>query len=237
MEDWNVEFITKSLLNNKTLRRADIFKIYAAKSMANTPDTFDKLFRVLFFDLNVERVDIGKPLEQNRLPFHDGFRGCSAQITQSQNGCPVGNDGHHIALGSILINEVRVFSDFLNRHRNAGRICQRQISLGHHRLCRLQRQFSGNRLCVKFQSLLVGYIGFTSQFLSLASKYWPLLDIFRHRLKLIIWMIMRSLQRHEKQMCTIFHPGPCERTKFMRFLHSHLFSTALLKIKSTQPQS
>ena len=77
----HVQKIAQLLLDDKTLRRANIFEVNPAKCISETFDAFDKGLSVFFFDLNVKTIDIGKAFEENRLPFHNGFRRHCAEIT------------------------------------------------------------------------------------------------------------------------------------------------------------
>ena len=53
VKDGNVDEVAEFLLNDKTFRRANIFKIYAAKTIADALNAFDERLRVFFFDDSV----------------------------------------------------------------------------------------------------------------------------------------------------------------------------------------
>ncbi len=63
------------------------------------------------FDFQVDGIDIGKALEQDRLAFHDRLAGEGTEIAQSQNGGATGNYCHQIAFRSVVVGKRRVLVD------------------------------------------------------------------------------------------------------------------------------
>ena len=70
VEDRNVHFFLQALLDDETFRRLDILKIDPAKGRPHQPDRAAKLVRVFGVQLDIDRVYIGKALEQYRLALH-----------------------------------------------------------------------------------------------------------------------------------------------------------------------
>ena len=49
-------------------------------------------------DLDVEHVDVGKPLEQHPLAFHDRLAGQGADVAETEHRRAVADDGDQVAL-------------------------------------------------------------------------------------------------------------------------------------------
>ena len=49
-------------------------------------------------DFQIDGIDIGEALEQDRLALHHRLGGQRAEIAETENGGAVGNDGDQIAL-------------------------------------------------------------------------------------------------------------------------------------------
>ena len=83
MENWNIHTFAQLLFDDKTFRRLDVFKIDAAKSGRQHCNRLDKFFWVSGVKFQINAINIGKFLEQNRLAFHHWFGGCRADITKT----------------------------------------------------------------------------------------------------------------------------------------------------------
>ena len=70
MEDRNLEPFAQLLLDDETFRRLDIFKIDAAKGRCQHGHRLDELIGVLGVNLEVDTINVGEFLEQDRLAFH-----------------------------------------------------------------------------------------------------------------------------------------------------------------------
>ena len=134
MEHRNVHQFAQALLDDEALRRLDVFEIDAAPAGAEKLDAVDELVRVFGGDFQIDRVDVGEALEQHRLAFHHRLGRQGAAIAEAENGGAVGDDGDEIALHGVVVGLARVLGDRQHRHRDAGRIGQRQVALGRHRL-------------------------------------------------------------------------------------------------------
>ena len=58
-----------------------------------------------------EGVHIGKGLEQHALALHDGHTGLGADVTQTQNGAAVGDNGAQVVTAGQLITLVDILLD------------------------------------------------------------------------------------------------------------------------------
>ena len=128
----------------------DVFQIDPAKGRLHQRNGFDELVGILGIELDVDRIDVGKALEQHRLAFHHRLRGERAKVAHAKDRSAIRNHRDQVALGGIFIGIGGIVGDRLNRHGNAWRIGQRQIALGRHRLRGNDLDFSGaNGLVIK----------------------------------------------------------------------------------------
>ena len=97
MKHRNIHHFAQLAFNDKAIGRFDVFQINAAKARPQMLHRIDESVGVFRVQFEVNRVDIGKTFEQNRLTFHHRLRGQRAQIAQPQNRRAVGDDGDHIA--------------------------------------------------------------------------------------------------------------------------------------------
>ena len=70
VEDRNVHHLAQALLDVEALRRLDVLEIDAAERRAEIFHRVDEFVRVFGPDLEVDGVDVGEALEQDRLAFH-----------------------------------------------------------------------------------------------------------------------------------------------------------------------
>ena len=111
MEDRNVHQLAQALLDDEAFGRLDVFEIDAAEGGAEIAHAIDEGVDVPGVDLEVDGVDIGEALEQHRLAFHHRLGGERAEIAEAENRRAVGDDGDQIALGGVVVGEVRVLGD------------------------------------------------------------------------------------------------------------------------------
>ncbi len=102
MEHRNVEQLAQLLLDDEAFRRLDIFEIDAAPAFAEQLDAIDELVGILGGDFEIDGIDVGEALEQDRLAFHHRLRRQRAAIAEPENGGAVGDDGDEIALGRVV---------------------------------------------------------------------------------------------------------------------------------------
>ena len=91
-------------------------------------------FGVLGVELDVDRIDIGESLEQDRLALHHRFRRSAPRLPRPRIAVPLEITRDQIALGGIIISEARIRGDRAHRHGDARRISQTQVALRRHRL-------------------------------------------------------------------------------------------------------
>jgi hypothetical protein len=88
---------------SKQCGRGDVFEIDAAEGRGDAAHRLDELLRMLGMDLDVEHVDVGEVLEQDRLAFHHRLAGERADIAQPEHGAAVGDHGDQIALVGVAV--------------------------------------------------------------------------------------------------------------------------------------
>ena len=152
----NVHQLAQALLDDEAFGRANILEIDAAEGRPEIADRVDDLLRIFGGDLDVDRIDVGETLEQDRLAFHDRLGGERPEIAEAEDRGAVGDDGDEIALDRVIIGLGGVGRDRLDRHGDARRIGQRQVALRRHRLRRHDFELAGSPLGVELQRLLVG---------------------------------------------------------------------------------
>ena len=156
VEDRDIEQLAQALLDHETFGGPDVLQVDAAPALAEKLDGVDELVRVLGRHLEIDGVDIGEALEQNHLALHHRLGGERPAIAQPQDGGAIGDDGDEIALGGVVIGEALVLRDGQHRDGDAGRIGERKIALGRHRLGGDDLELAGPTLAVKQQRFLVG---------------------------------------------------------------------------------
>ena len=80
MEDRDIHFLAQALFNNKTFRRANIFQINAAKRRTKQTNRIHKFIYFFGIKFQINPVNIGEFLKQNRFTFHNWLRGYSPDI-------------------------------------------------------------------------------------------------------------------------------------------------------------
>ena len=155
MKHRNVHEFAQPLLDDETVGRLDVLEIDAAERGPEITHRIDEGIDVAGVHFEIDRIDIGKSLEQNRLAFHHRFRRQRAKIAEAENGGAVGDDRHEIALGGVVVGGVGFLGDAAHRHRHAGAVGKRQIALGRHRLGRSDFELAGLSALMKLQRLLV----------------------------------------------------------------------------------
>ena len=156
MEHRDIQELAQALLDHEAFGGPDVLQIDAAPALAEKLDGVDEFVRILGRDLEIDGVDIGEALEQHHLAFHHRLGGERPAIAQSQDGGAIGDDGDEIALGGVVVGTAFVLRDGEHRNGDAGRIGERKVALGRHRLGGDDLELAGPALAVKQQRFLVG---------------------------------------------------------------------------------
>ena len=129
MKDRDVEQFAQPLLDDEAFRRLDVFEIDAAKSRVQIAHAIDKGVDVARVDFEIDRIDIGKALEQRRLAFHDRLCRERPKIAETEHRGAVRDHGDEIALRGVVEGGTRTAFDFEARKRDTRRIGERQVAL------------------------------------------------------------------------------------------------------------
>src|SRR5262249_15492674 len=89
--------------DDETLGRLDVFEIDPAPTLAEIFHAVDEGVGIFGRDFEIDRVDVGKTLEENRLAFHHRLRSERAAIAETEDGGAVGDDVDEIAFGRVLV--------------------------------------------------------------------------------------------------------------------------------------
>ena len=108
-------------------------------------------------------------LNSTAFPSITGLDAKRPEIAEAEDGGSVCNDGDHVAARGVVVDGRRVCGDRLHRNRDAGRVGERQIALGRHRLCRHDLELSGPAARVKLKRLLIGDRGAFQRVVGLVS--------------------------------------------------------------------
>ncbi len=122
VEDGDVHLLAQATLDLEALGRLDVFQVDAAEGRLETPHAFDELVDRLGVNLDVEAVDVGELLEEDRLALHDGLRREGTDVTEAEDGRAVRDDRDEVALRGELVDGVGVLRDDPARFGDAGRV-------------------------------------------------------------------------------------------------------------------
>ena len=137
------------LLDLETFRTLDVLEIDAAERRLERDDDVDELVDVQFRDLNVEHVDAGEFLEQDRLAFHHRLGRERSDRSKAEHGRSVGQHRDEILARGQRRRGVGVGGDRLAGKGDARRIGERQVALVGERLGRDDLELAGPRLAVE----------------------------------------------------------------------------------------
>jgi hypothetical protein len=129
VEHRNLHPALELLFDVKALGRLDVLEVDGAEGGLERGDRLDEAIGVLGVELEVEDVDVGEPLEEEALAFHDRLGGVRADVAEAEHGRAVGDDGDQVAACGVLVDERAVGGDLQRRLGDSGRIGERQIAL------------------------------------------------------------------------------------------------------------
>ncbi len=76
----NIHQFPEFFLDNEAFRCLDIFQINAAEGRTEITHGIDELLGIFGINFQINRIDVGEALKQNRFAFHNGFGRKSAEI-------------------------------------------------------------------------------------------------------------------------------------------------------------
>ena len=117
VEHRDVEQLAQPLLDDEALRRLDVFEIDAAEGRVQIAHAVDELVDVAGVDLEIDRIDVGKALEQRRLALHDRLRRERAEIAEAEHRGAVRDHRDEIALRGVVEGGARIALRCAGRER------------------------------------------------------------------------------------------------------------------------
>jgi hypothetical protein len=132
-------------LDREAFRRLDVLQVDGAERRLQRGHHVAEAGRIGGIHLDVEHVDAGELLEQDRLALHHRLAGQRADIAETQHGGAVGDHRDQVAARRVVIGGAGVGLDRLARRGNAGGVGKREVALRRHALGRLNGELSRMR--------------------------------------------------------------------------------------------
>ena len=151
VEDGDTHALAATFLDDETLRRLDVLQIDRAEGRLQAGDDVDHLLRVGGVEFDIEHIDVGELLEQNRLAFHHRLRGERPDRAEPEHRGAIGDHGDQVLAGRQGGDFRGILGDRLARGGDTGRIGKRQIVLIAERLAGENGQLSRDRITVIVQ--------------------------------------------------------------------------------------
>ena len=162
VEDGNAHAGLRLLLDLEAFGTLDVLEIDSAEGRFERDDDVDQLVDVQFRDLNVEDIDAGEFLEQNRLAFHHWLGGERADRAEAEHRCAIAKDRDQILARRVDRRAMRIGRNRLAWKGDAGRIGEREVALIGERLGGDNLQLPRTGRAVKQQGVRLE-IGFAFQ--------------------------------------------------------------------------
>ena len=159
VEHRDLHALLQALLDLEAFRALDVLEIDAAEGRLQRRHRLDHAIDGVGGDLDVEHIDAGEFLEQDRLAFHHGLGGERADIAEPQHGGAVGDDRDQIGARGERSGFGGIADDLGAGRRDARRIGQREVALVGERLDGLDFEFPGTRKPVIGQRRVVQVFG------------------------------------------------------------------------------
>ena len=148
MEHRDLHALLELRFDVEALGRLDVLQIDAAEGRFERSHCFDDALDGVGRDLDVEHVDPGKLLEQDRLAFHHRLRRQRPDIAEAEHGGAVRHHSHEIGAARQRRRFLRIGGDRFAGGGNTRRIGKREVALIAERLGRLDLELSGFRQAV-----------------------------------------------------------------------------------------
>ncbi len=130
VEDGDIHLLLQPRLDLEALGGLDVLQVHASEGGLQRLHHLAEAVDVQLVHLDVEHVDVGKALEQHALALHHGLAGEGADVAQAQHGGAIGDHGHQVALGGVLVGIFRILLDFQAGLRHARRVGIGQVPRG-----------------------------------------------------------------------------------------------------------
>ena len=154
VEDGDVHRLAAQFFHDEAVGRLDVFQVDRAEGRLERADDGGEPLGVGFVHLDVEAVDVGELLEQDRLALHHRFRGEGAYVAQSQHRRPVADHGDEVPARGIAGGGRGIGLDLKTGLGHAGGIGAAQVAAVRERLRCPDFQLSRARKFVVIQRRL-----------------------------------------------------------------------------------
>ena len=124
MHHGDIEVLLQTLLDIEAFRSLDVFKVNTAKSRCDTLYCLTEFYGILLVDFDIEDIDSAVNLEEQTFAFHYGLTAHGTNITKSEHGGTIRDNGHQIAFVRIAVGIIRVGLNFQTRICHAWRVGQ-----------------------------------------------------------------------------------------------------------------
>ncbi len=122
------------------------------------------LLRIALVDLDIEGVDAGELLEQDRLAFHDGLGRERTDRAQAEHGGAVADHADEIAARRQIGRLERILGDQLRGRGDAGGVGERQVPLVGERFGRHHRELARRRSAMVLERSVPQLVGHDGRF-------------------------------------------------------------------------
>ena len=130
MKDRDVHLGLQAFLDLEAARRADVFQVDAPERGGQELDGGDDLLHVLRSQADRKGVHVGELLEEHGLAFHHRQRGLGPDVSQPQDGRPVGYDRYPVAARRVFPDLFLILGNFSARLGHAWRVHDAQVLAG-----------------------------------------------------------------------------------------------------------
>ncbi len=132
----NVQRRAEPLVNAQSIRRGDVLEHDPAESRLEPLHRLDEDVGVFRVDFEVEHVDVGEPLEQQRESFLHRLRRQRADVAEPGHGRTVRDQSNEVAVPRVAERLVGVGIDRFTRPRRARQVRQAHLARRQARLDR-----------------------------------------------------------------------------------------------------
>ena len=153
VENRNAHAGFRLLLDLETFGPLDVLEVDAAEGRLQRDDDVDEPVDVRLSDLDVEHVDAGEFLEQDRLALHHRLAGERTDRAEAEHGGAVGQHRDQILAHGQRRGLFRIGRDRLAGESDARRIGERQVALVGERLGGDDLELSRAGLAMKMQGV------------------------------------------------------------------------------------
>ncbi len=112
VEHRNFQLLFQGLFDVVALRGFNVFQVDSAKCGVQQGTHANHIFRICGIHFQIEDIHVGKSLEQHSLALHHRLACQRADVPQTKHSSAVGNHGHQVPLGGVLVSIVCVGLDF-----------------------------------------------------------------------------------------------------------------------------